>query len=229
MSSSEKEAASPVLGARSSKDPPPQLNSVASDDDDELPDQPRLKSHSRPRIQWQEVLRFEKGARAIMGEDQMKLEIAQAYNKIMDESRMVRLPGHVPAPTDCGLWKLKRETMIDYGTTSVKWMTCPMAYRFGCNCQIKISDGTSYCSLQVRGEHNADSHAPDKDKSKHLKVAQLRALQEGVRLAPSQPPRTFRRNMANLGPEVEIDPSLIRHVRRRVAKVRAQLTLEQLE
>ena len=114
ISSSDEEAASPVLGASSSKDPPPPLNSVASDDDDELPDQRRRKSHSRPRIEWQEVLKFEKGARAIMGEDQMKLEIAQAYNKIMDDSRMVRLPGHVPAPTDCGLWKLKRETMVDY-------------------------------------------------------------------------------------------------------------------
>ena len=42
-----------------------------------------------------------------MGEDEMKLQITQAYNKIMEDSRMVRLPGHVPAPTDVGLWKLK--------------------------------------------------------------------------------------------------------------------------
>jgi hypothetical protein len=132
MSSSDDEAASPVLGASSSKNPPPQLNSVASDDDDELPDQRRRKGHSRPRIQWQEVLRFEKGARAIMGEDQMKLEIAQAYDKIMDESRMSRfarsccsanrlaLDRFAPtAPTDWRLWKLKRETMVDFGTTSV--------------------------------------------------------------------------------------------------------------
>ena len=80
----------------------------------------------------------------------MKLQITQAYNTIMEDSRMVRLPGHVPAPTDVGLWKLKSEYTIDGGRTSVKWCQCPMDHRFGCKVQIKLYDGPTYISLDVR-------------------------------------------------------------------------------
>ncbi len=83
---------------------------------------------------------------------------------------MVRLHGHVPAPTNVGFWKLKSEYTVDHGRTSVKWCYCPMAYRFGCQCQIKLFDGPTYTALQVRGVHDADSHAPEKEKSKHLTV-----------------------------------------------------------
>ncbi len=55
-----------------------------------------------------------------MGEDEMKLQITQAYNQFMEDSRMVRLPGHVPDLTDVGRWKLNSEYMVDNGHTSVK-------------------------------------------------------------------------------------------------------------
>ena len=111
----------------------------------------------------------------------MKLEINQACNQIMEESRMIRLPGHVPQLTDVGMWKLKSEYMCDQGQTSVKLLFCPMAYRFGCDCQIKKIDGPFYTALQMRGEHNADSHAPEKERSKHLTVKHIHAIASLIR------------------------------------------------
>jgi hypothetical protein len=147
----------------------------------------------------------------------------------MDDARMFRMPGHQPGPTDVGLWKLKREWTIDGGKTVVKWCQCPMSHRFGCKCQIRIFDGPSYMSLEVRSPHDAESHAPDKEISKHLTVTQMHALATGVHMCPAQSGRSLRRNLANFSPEKRINPLKIRNVRRKVAKFRADLTLEQLD
>ena len=91
MSSSDEEAHSPDLGASSSKDAVSPLDSESSDDDDQLP-KPKpngKKSYPRPRIEWREVIRLSKGIDATMGEDEMKLQITQAYNQIMEDARMV--------------------------------------------------------------------------------------------------------------------------------------------
>ena len=125
MSSSDDEAPSPDLGASSSKDPPPQLESESSHDEDELPVLKSKKGYRRPRLEWREVIRHRKGNDALRGEDEMKLQITPACNQIMEESRVARLHGHMPAPTDIGLWKLKTKYTIDHGRTSVKWCYCP--------------------------------------------------------------------------------------------------------
>ena len=136
MSSSDDEAPrSPELGASSSKDPPPEVESESQASDDGLDKQVRKvsnKSYKRPRIEWRTVLRFAKGDEATMGEDEMKLRITEEYNKIMEDSRLVRLPGHVAQPTDRGLWKLKSEYKIEGGRTLVTW----------CQSQ-SVSDGIS--------------------------------------------------------------------------------------
>jgi hypothetical protein len=82
----------------------------------------------------------------IIEEDEMKLQILQAHNKIMEDLslRFVRLLGHVPGLTDVGMWKLKSEFTIDGGQTVFKWCQCPMVYRFGCKVQINVYDGPAY-------------------------------------------------------------------------------------
>ena len=137
MSSSDEEAHSPVLGAGSSKDPPPPLESESEHSDDELPKK-KSKSYKRPRIKWDSVLYFVKGDEATVDEGEMKIQILSAANKIMDDARMFRMPGHVPGSTDVGLWLLKTEWTIDGGKTVVKWLQCPMAHRFQCKCQLRI-------------------------------------------------------------------------------------------
>ena len=237
--SSDDEPRPPEPGAGSTQDPPPpppDLHETESDfHDDDIPIRPKAKgnkvvnrSYKRPRINWETVLQFVKGDEAIMSEDQMRSEVVNAYTKIMQDSRLVQLPGHVPGPTDVGLWKLKKEHTIDAGRTSVKWLQCPMHYRFACKCQLRLSDGPLYILLERRGDHTPDSHSSEKELSKHLTVKQIQALQTGVRMSPAQSARSLRRNLANFSPEKQIDPLKIRNVRRKVAKFRADLTLEQL-
>ena len=107
MSSSDEEAPhSPELGASSSKGPPPALDAESEASDDGLDKRVRKVSnksyYKRPRIEWRAVLHFVKGDEATMGEDEMKLRITEAYNKIMENSKLVRLPGHVEQETNRG-------------------------------------------------------------------------------------------------------------------------------
>ncbi len=127
LSISDEEAPSPILGAGSSKDPPPEVDSKSEDSQHEMPKK-KSKSSKRPSIKWESLLYFVKGDDATVDEGEMKLQILQASNKIMDDSQMFRMPGHVPCPTDVGLWKLKREWMIDGGKMVLKWCQCPMAH-----------------------------------------------------------------------------------------------------
>ncbi len=115
MSSNEEEASSPVTGASNSKEQSPPLPSDSELTQDELPEKKSRQPYMRPRIQWQEVLRFSKGDDAIIEEDEMKLQILQAHNKIMEDSRFVQSPGHMPGLTDVRMWKLKSEFTIDGG------------------------------------------------------------------------------------------------------------------
>ena len=125
MSSSDDEAPSPETGACSSKDPVPPLQSESADDEDELSVSKRKSGYRRPRVEWREVMRHEKGDEAVMGEDEMKLQSKPASNQIMEESRMVRLPGHVPAPTDVGLWKLKSANIMHNAGHMLQCTTAP--------------------------------------------------------------------------------------------------------
>ncbi len=109
-----------------------------------------------------------------MDEDEMKCQVRVAANKIIGDSRMIRLPGHfqVTRPGDEGLWKEIQSWKIDGGKTSVKWCGCPISSRFRCDCQVKFYDGEHYMALDVRGQRNADSHSAEKKTFKHLKVKQ---------------------------------------------------------
>jgi hypothetical protein len=233
--SSDDEPRLPEPGAGSTKDPPPALETDSDSDDDlGMKKKPRKvvnvkKGYKRPRVAWREVLYFVKGDEAQYSEEEMKRQMDQAIHKIMEDSRLVMLPGHVAKPTDVGLWKLKKAWTMDSGRTHAQCLHCPMQYRFGCTCQLRMFDGPSYMCLEIRGEHNPDSHAPEKEISKHLTVKQQHAIQTGVRISPGLSARSLRRNLANFSPEKQIDPLKIRNVKRKVAKCRADLTLEQLD
>ncbi len=96
-------------------------------------------------------------------------------------------------------------------------------------CQIIFFDGPLYTALQVRGEHNADSHSPDKERSKHLTVKQIHAIATGVRMAPNQSARTLWRNLTNFDEGVQIDPVKTRNLRHKVARIHAKITFKKLD
>jgi hypothetical protein len=81
----------------------------------------------------------------------------------------------------------------------------------------------------MRGTHDATSHAPEKDKSKFLKLQQIEAIRTGVRIAPKQSAKHLRRNLMFSSPPKRIGPDLARSVERRVRRLRAELTSEKLE
>jgi hypothetical protein len=81
----------------------------------------------------------------------------------------------------------------------------------------------------MQGEHNDDSHHPDKDRSKHLKLKQIKAIHTGVHTSPNQSAQQRRHNLVNLSSSKQVDPKVLSNMKRQVVKVRAELTLEQLD
>ncbi len=119
--------------------------------------------------------------------------------------------------------------MVQRGKTRVLLYKCPLLLRFECKCQVKITEISNYHLLETRGEHTEECHNPTKDKSKYLKLKQLAAIQTGVHVSPQQSAKELWRNLVNLSPEKRISPSLMWSLQHKVVKVRAELTLEQLD
>jgi hypothetical protein len=63
----------------------------------------------------------------------------------------------------------------------------------------------------------------------HLNVEQLHALTMKVCMCPAQCGKSLRRNLANFGANVRIYLLKMQNVRSKVAKFRADLTLQQLD
>ncbi len=114
-------------------------------------------------------------------------------------------------------------------TTYTNIYVCFLETRFGCSCQLRVTNSPAGTTLEMRGTHDATSHAPEKDQSKFLKVQQIEAIRAGVRVAPKQSAKHLRRNMIYSSPPKSIGPDLARSVERRVRLFRAQLTEEKLE
>jgi hypothetical protein len=158
--------------------------------------------------------RLTKNGTATIDEYEMKPQILQAANILMEYSRMYKpeLLCHWSKASDFGMRKLKRAWTMDEGALAndVHWYKCPMFLRFGCCVQIKVIENASYIALLQRGEHDKTSHAHDKDKSKHLKVRQLKAIRTGVLISPAQGARILPRNLTNLSLEMRVDPNYAR-------------------
>jgi hypothetical protein len=110
-------------------------------------------------------------------------------------------------------------------TTYTNVYMCPLETRFGCSCQLRVANSPTGTTLEMRGTHDAMSHAPEKDQSKFLKLQQI----EAIRVAPKQSAKHLRRIMMYSSPPKRIGPDLARSVERRVRLFRAQLTEEKIE
>jgi hypothetical protein len=51
------------------------------------------------------------------------------------------------------------------GTTHYQLLKCPMKLRFRCDYEIKVTRALDLVTPEMRGTHDADSHAPEKDVS----------------------------------------------------------------
>ena len=181
--------------------------SESEPDDAEEEEKKVNRSYARTRVKWVRMLTINKGE---MDEDEIKEKISAGARAFMESSGLYKLPGHKSNETDCGLWKRARDWWCDGGKTLVLLYKCPLAGRFDCKCQVKITENPNYHLLETRGEHNEECHNPTEDKSKYLKLKQLDAIQTGVRVSPQQSARELRRNLVNLSPEKRISPKLMR-------------------
>ncbi len=149
--------------------------------------------------------------------------------KLMEATGLFRLSTCKAKSSDIFLWKYGTKWDVGKGALKYKIYTCPMKYRFGCNFELKIGRAEEYVTLEMRGTHYLSSHAPNKYNSKFLKVAQINAIRQGVRMAPKQSAKHLRRNLQQCSPNARIEPKLIESVRRKVSKFRAELTSELLD
>ena len=147
----------------------------------------------------------------------------------MEDSGLIKLATHRPKPSDLHLWKHRTSWDADGNTTRTTIYYCPLLTKFGCTCQLKVTDMSSAVYVEKRGEHNKDSHSSDKDKSKFLKLHQIEAIRSGVIIAPKQTAKHLRRNLMHASPEKRIAPTLARSVERSVRTFRAKLTKSKLD
>lgn len=228
--SSDEEAVSPDLGASSSKDRPvspmPAGASSSESSDEELEVAKKKRGHQKDTREWTLIARW--ATRDHEPEDIDHFLFTEC-KKLMEVTRLFRLSTCKQKPKDIFLWKHVNDWNVGKGSSQCQLFRCPLRNRFQCFCELKVTRSSADVVLEMRGTHDADSHAPDKDKSKFLKVAQIEAIRTGVRIAPKQSAKLLRRHLEHCSPNSRIDPALIGSLRRKVRKFRAELTSELLD
>jgi hypothetical protein len=239
MSSIEDDPQSPELGDRPNPSQPPKISESSalekvaeqgmSDEEEEEQVTKKKRTLKRDTREWTEVLSLQTGDESGFDDEEVNHQMYQEAKKIMEQSGLCKLSTHKPKDSDLHLWKKKIGWSTDGDASWTNIFTCPLLTRFGCQCQLRLTNTPTSCILEMRGTHDATSHAPEKDKSKFLKLQQIEAIRTGVRLAPKQSAKHLRRNLMFSSPPKRIGPDLARSVERRVRRLRAELTSEKLE
>jgi hypothetical protein len=94
----------------------------------------------------------------------------------MEDSGLIKLETHRPKETDLQLSKQQNSWYSDGNSTCNTIYQCPLNSKFGCLCQFKVTDMTLGTYVEKRGTHDKSCHAPEKDKSKFLKLQQIEAI-----------------------------------------------------
>ncbi len=185
MSSDKEEALSLELGASSSKSPVQPLsdNDSESDQHEESADERLMKKHGQKKDvrEWKELAQDQK---ADHEPEEIEHKIFEECKRLMAVTKLFRIDSKPAKEHDIFLWKHSTFWSVGKGSVDYQMLYCPMKRCFHCDCQIKICRTSQYVSLEMCGTHDADSHAPKKDTSKFLKVAQISAIRTGVRIAP---------------------------------------------
>ncbi len=102
-----------------------------------------------------------------------------------------------PKAGDIFLWKFATEWDVGKGPVKYHMLRCLMKCRFKCNCELKMCRSPEFVSLEMCGQHDENSHAPKKNRSKNLKVAKIDAIRQGVHMAPTQSAKNIRCHLEN--------------------------------
>ena len=98
------------------------------------------------------------GDKAIMEEEDIKMEIFDLARSWMNASLLFKMPGQVEGDNDIALWKCFRLYRTQSSSHSIRLFHCPMFYLCKCNAGPRIITWPTYICLYKRGEHCATSH-----------------------------------------------------------------------
>ncbi len=105
----------PALPSRMPKKPKPNSNV------EKLFDQSTgQKREHHPYLQYIEVMRWKTCPESILEPAQIEHEIYTYMKRFMQQSRLMKAPGHKQLDTDVGLWKLHRADY--YNSRTSKWI-----------------------------------------------------------------------------------------------------------
>ena len=184
-----------------------------------------------PYLVYTEIKSWATGEDSILDPAEIKREQYMLMKKFMQDSRLMKAPGHKTLDTDIAHWKLHRAEY--YNSRQDEWIRvykCPLHHRCRCQAKVRIITGKNYQRLEFYGTHDENSHA--NDGSKKLKHNQIVAIHDAVIVAPKQSAAVLRRNMMHIqgSPEQHkhIDPAKLRCVQRCVHTARQNLTKQKL-
>ena len=188
MSSEEDEAQSPITGASGSKSQVSPMRSPADSDEnaefEEEDETPLKRGHKKDTREWMQIARFE--VKDSEPEDIDHLIFTEC-KKLMEASLLFRLSVGSQEPNNIFLWRHSSFWDVANGSVRYQMLYCPMKGKFNCKCELKITDTSvsidmcrtdTSVSIDMCGTHDENSHAPDKDTSKFMNVAQIEAIQD---------------------------------------------------
>ena len=133
------------------------------EEEEEEPVAKKKRTLKRDTREWTLLLRLDKGDQAGFDYEEINHLVYQEANKVMEQSGLCKLATFKPKHTDLHLWKWKVGWGSDRDTTYTNIYGCPLDTRFGCACQLRVTNSPAGTTLEMRGIHDATSHASEKD------------------------------------------------------------------
>ena len=113
-------------------------------------------------LNYTEVKRWSTSADSVKEPADINHEIYTPMKKFMQQSRLMKAPGHKELPTDIGLWKQYRVEYFNWRTDDwIQVMKCPLKYQCKRPAQLRIIAGKYYKLLELFGTHDENRHSVD--------------------------------------------------------------------
>ncbi len=152
-----------------------------------------------------------------MDDEDIENQLFEEARKLMQLSRLKKLPCQKGLSTDLHLWKKAGGDHTARAGITYTIYRCPMRHQCDCKCTIRVGRGVGSLTLECFGLHDMKSHATDK--SKYLKYDQIISPSEAAVTDPNLSAEVIRRNLLmHDSPTKTIGVQHRQSVRRRVRR-----------
>ena len=197
---------------------------ISDENDEHEVANPEKTKRVRELLSWTTVKTWVTGERAQFEDADIQYQLEIAAREIMNESGIVKLPGHKDNKTDLGMFKKNQSHTNHWGIKHVVYRCC-LRWRTRCQMAIRVVTGPDYIELQRSGTHH---HVQVTDKKK-LTIEQALAVQEAARSAPGVSAAQLRRNLrTHDSPTKNIGPEHARQIQRLVYQERKKVQQKML-